>query len=426
MQRVLASPSRRQLHPSDPADSGSVSRLPRALVGLHRAESAARTRPTAAGRQLRLVCPRKGRHAGAHRPRVPLRAPGRQGGRTYQRMRWSDPHIWGLREAQNLPMLQAQATIEPADPDDPDALAKAELIQRLLIDDFPWRSFLRDSFLDMDYGFSAFEIVWRIEDGETRFRLALRPDVQHRRRRRLREGRRHRPRRAASDLRRRGHHPRREARLVRPRQGGRPVHRPADPAPDVQAVGDQRGARDRAAHRHPQARRRAGPHATPGSSPPTSARSSRPPAPHFGLSPDAYFLHSEKVTAQPAHRQRHRLRHPRRDQAAEHRADQRLSGAGVRPRHQQRRQPRPRHHALRPVHQRHHGRRPAPRGRAERAAAASSTSASPTTSPPTTTCRKLVFGSRAGRRHAAPSPPRCWPTRRRTCPRSSTSGRGAR
>jgi hypothetical protein len=100
---------------------------------------------------------------------------GAQGGRTYQRMRWSDPHIWGVREAQNLPMLQAQATIEPADPDDPDALAKAALIQRLLIDDFPWRSFLRDSFLDMDYGFAAFEIVWRLEDGETRFRLALRP-----------------------------------------------------------------------------------------------------------------------------------------------------------------------------------------------------------------------------------------------------------
>lgn len=100
---------------------------------------------------------------------------GAQGSRTYQRMRWSDPHIWGLREAQNLPMLQAQATIEPADPGDKDAVAKAELVQRLLIDSYPWRSFLRDSFLDFDYGFAAFEIVWRIEDGEVRFRLALRP-----------------------------------------------------------------------------------------------------------------------------------------------------------------------------------------------------------------------------------------------------------
>lgn len=100
---------------------------------------------------------------------------GIQGGRTYQRMRWSDPHIWGLREAQNLPMLQARATVEPADPDDSDAVVKAEFVQRVLIDDYPWRSFLRDSFLDMDYGFAAFEIVWRREGSEIRCRLALRP-----------------------------------------------------------------------------------------------------------------------------------------------------------------------------------------------------------------------------------------------------------
>lgn len=100
---------------------------------------------------------------------------GVQGNRTYQRMRWSDPHIWGLREAQNLPMLQARPAIEPFDSDDPDAVAKAELVERLLLTEYPWRSFLRDSFLDFDYGFAAFEIVWRLEDGETRFRLALRP-----------------------------------------------------------------------------------------------------------------------------------------------------------------------------------------------------------------------------------------------------------
>ena len=100
---------------------------------------------------------------------------GRQGGTLYRRMRWSDPHIWGLRQAQNLPMLQAQATMEPADAKDKDALAKAELAKRLLLEDFPWRSFLQDSLLSLDYGFSCFEIVWRIEDGEARCRLALRP-----------------------------------------------------------------------------------------------------------------------------------------------------------------------------------------------------------------------------------------------------------
>lgn len=100
---------------------------------------------------------------------------GRQGGRTYQRMRWSDPHIWGLREAQNLPMLQARVSIEPADRDDKDALAKAALVQRLLIDDYPWRSFLRDSLLDFDYGFACHEIVWYKQGDVVRCRLALRP-----------------------------------------------------------------------------------------------------------------------------------------------------------------------------------------------------------------------------------------------------------
>jgi len=109
---------------------------------------------------------------------------GRQGGTMYRRMRWSDPHIWGLRQAQNLAMLQAQATMEPAPGgvknaqgvvENPDALAKAELADRLLLNEFPWRSFLQDSLLDIDYGFSCFEIVWRIENGEAKCRLALRP-----------------------------------------------------------------------------------------------------------------------------------------------------------------------------------------------------------------------------------------------------------
>lgn len=102
-----------------------------------------------------------------------LRGP--QAFRTYDQMRFSDPKIAGLRFAQSLPLLRAAVTIEPSDPEDKDALAKAELVQRLLIDDFPWRAFLSDTTLSMDYGFAAFEIVWRMENGEARFRLALRP-----------------------------------------------------------------------------------------------------------------------------------------------------------------------------------------------------------------------------------------------------------
>lgn len=100
---------------------------------------------------------------------------GRQGGKIYQRMRFSDPHIAGLRRAQNLPLLRASAAIEPAEAKNPDAEAKADLVERLLLKDSPWRAFLADTCLAMDYGFAAFEIVWRIEDGEARFRLALRP-----------------------------------------------------------------------------------------------------------------------------------------------------------------------------------------------------------------------------------------------------------
>jgi hypothetical protein len=95
--------------------------------------------------------------------------------RAYDQMRFSDPKVAGLRFAQNLPLLRASVTIEPSDGDDKDAVAKAELVKRLLIDEFPWRSFLADTTLALDYGFAAFEIVWRIEGGEAKFRLSLRP-----------------------------------------------------------------------------------------------------------------------------------------------------------------------------------------------------------------------------------------------------------
>lgn len=95
--------------------------------------------------------------------------------RTFDKMRFSDPKVAGLRFAQNLPLLRAAVTIEPLDAEDADAVAKAELVQRLLVDDFPWRAFVADTSLAMDYGFAAFEIVWRMENGEARCRLAYRP-----------------------------------------------------------------------------------------------------------------------------------------------------------------------------------------------------------------------------------------------------------
>jgi hypothetical protein len=102
---------------------------------------------------------------------------GTQGSRTYRSMRVDDPHIRGLRKAQNLPLIQASAEIDPSDPDDPDAVAKADFVREVLIADYPFRSFVSDSMLAIDYGFACFEIVWYRDSrtGKVRCRLELRP-----------------------------------------------------------------------------------------------------------------------------------------------------------------------------------------------------------------------------------------------------------
>ena len=100
---------------------------------------------------------------------------GHQAYRIFDQMRFSDPKIAGLRFAQTLPLLRSAITVDPADPKDKDAVAKADLVQRLLIDDAPWRAFLADTTLCMDYGFACFEVIWRMEEGLAKCRLALRP-----------------------------------------------------------------------------------------------------------------------------------------------------------------------------------------------------------------------------------------------------------
>lgn len=96
--------------------------------------------------------------------------------RLIDRMRFSDPKIAGLRRAQNLPLLRASVAIEPADVDSTSAVAKADLVRECLIDNFPWRSFVSDACLHLDFGFAPFEVCWRIDEGRVRVdRLALRP-----------------------------------------------------------------------------------------------------------------------------------------------------------------------------------------------------------------------------------------------------------
>lgn len=102
---------------------------------------------------------------------------GTQGSRTYRKMRFGDPHIYHLRRAQNLPLMGAAPSVDPTDPTDPDAVAKQEFIERVLLRGSLWVGFIRDSQLALDYGFSAFEIVWYRDaaTGEARCRLELRP-----------------------------------------------------------------------------------------------------------------------------------------------------------------------------------------------------------------------------------------------------------
>ena len=102
---------------------------------------------------------------------------GTQAHRTYDRMRFSDPKIAGLRAAQNLPLLRAAWSCEPCDPDDKDAVKKAEFVEEALFKQFPWRSFISDSMLSLDFGFAPFEIIWKKRDDGSIVvdRLAFRP-----------------------------------------------------------------------------------------------------------------------------------------------------------------------------------------------------------------------------------------------------------
>lgn len=76
--------------------------------------------------------------------------------RICDRMRKSDPKIAGLRSAQNLPLLRAEVTITESEDED-----KIAFVRQALLEDFPWRSFLSDCLLSVDYGFSAFAVNWR-------------------------------------------------------------------------------------------------------------------------------------------------------------------------------------------------------------------------------------------------------------------------
>lgn len=100
------------------------------------------------------------------------------GYRNFDRMRFSDPKVAGLRRAMNLPLLRAQARIEPVDPKDERAVEVASFVHGALFARMadPWRAFLSQALLFLDYGCAPFEIVWKLQDGRVLLdRFAYRP-----------------------------------------------------------------------------------------------------------------------------------------------------------------------------------------------------------------------------------------------------------
>jgi ribosomal protein S20 len=96
----------------------------------------------------------------------------------YDRMRFSDPKVAGLLRAMRLPILGAQVSIEPSDPEDERAKEIAEFVSDNLLHSLAdsWRATLYQFLLYLCHGFAPFEMVWKIEDGKALIdRFAYRP-----------------------------------------------------------------------------------------------------------------------------------------------------------------------------------------------------------------------------------------------------------
>jgi ribosomal protein S20 len=96
----------------------------------------------------------------------------------YDRMRFSDPKVAGLLRAMRLPILGAQVSVEPSDPEDERAKEIAEFVSDNLLGGLAdsWRATLYQFLLYLCHGFAPFEMVWKIEDGKALIdRFAYRP-----------------------------------------------------------------------------------------------------------------------------------------------------------------------------------------------------------------------------------------------------------
>lgn len=98
--------------------------------------------------------------------------------KVFDQMRLSDPKIWGLLSAVDLPLLAADWRVDSADPKNQLCNKRADFVKNILFERpcYSWRSLLEEILLFRPLGYSAFEIIWKVEDGiDCIDRLAYRP-----------------------------------------------------------------------------------------------------------------------------------------------------------------------------------------------------------------------------------------------------------
>ena len=99
--------------------------------------------------------------------------------KVYDQMRLGDPKIWGLLSAVDLPLLAADWRIDSADSKNDLCNERADFVKSVLFERpcYSWRSTLQEILLFRPLGYSAFEIIWRVDDDgkDVIDRLAYRP-----------------------------------------------------------------------------------------------------------------------------------------------------------------------------------------------------------------------------------------------------------
>lgn len=92
---------------------------------------------------------------------------GQRGRKIYREMSDNDPTIGALLSAIELPIAAVKWTAEPSIKDDPDAFEAAQFVEGMLFDDMQpgWKDFIMQVLTMLRYGWSWFEIVYKMRNG---------------------------------------------------------------------------------------------------------------------------------------------------------------------------------------------------------------------------------------------------------------------